>query len=615
MAIKACIALLFVVFSISNAELVDDYDHFAALDPDEKVKLYWTIEKVEQTVSFALDGATTGWVGFGISTGQGKMDKADMVIGWVKDGKPYLSDRHGVGHYPKIDDHNDYKLISGTENNGRTVIKFSRKIDTCDKQDIKLQEGTSKVIFALNDNDPESPESVMQHTFRGVRSILLLNSQGNRNAPDPSWKHFDILNRNYSVPAHHTTYHCSVHKIPDFKEKNQIVRFDPVVQRGNEGIVHHFIVMVCDPDFPEHHLNVSGDCDDKANMPAEVLKCRGMGMLTAAWGIGGGPFVYPKHVGFPVGVDFAGKHFVMEVHYDNPGEKKGFVDSSGVRFFYTNKIRENDAGVWSVGSAVVAWLMVPPQQKEWKTVGYCRKQCTEEALKNSSLPGGGIKIFSSFLHTHLTGRATWTKHIRNGVELPEIARDDNYDFNFQDIQFLQKEVLFKPGDDLVHTCIYDTSKRQKLTYGGESTREEMCLNFVFYYPYVPTLSRVCTSTDLQAGSYLLDKYYPELKPKESVWWNPIRISNKTWTQEMTDEYRKMIDNQAGFFNNFPFCGNKDMNMSLAEARKDKYQTPIPKVTTPLPKPKDHCDVISTATSLTTWMFSQVVGLALIFILV
>ena len=29
------------------------------------------------------------------------------------------------------------------------------------------------------------------------------------------------------------------------------------------------------------------------------------------------------------------------------------------------------------------------------------------------------------------GRATWTKHYRNGVELPEIARDDNYDFNFQ----------------------------------------------------------------------------------------------------------------------------------------------------------------------------------------
>lgn len=29
------------------------------------------------------------------------------------------------------------------------------------------------------------------------------------------------------------------------------------------------------------------------------------------------------------------------------------------------------------------------------------------------------------------GRASWTRHIRNGKELPEIARDNHYDFNFQ----------------------------------------------------------------------------------------------------------------------------------------------------------------------------------------
>ena len=28
------------------------------------------------------------------------------------------------------------------------------------------------------------------------------------------------------------------------------------------------------------------------------------------------------------------------------------------------------------------------------------------------------------------GRATWTKHVRNGKELPEIIRDNHFDFNF-----------------------------------------------------------------------------------------------------------------------------------------------------------------------------------------
>lgn len=39
--------------------------------------------------------------------------------------------------------------------------------------------------------------------------------------------------------------------------------------------------------------------------------------------------------------------------------------------------------------------------------------------------------FEHILSVYFLGVATWTKHYRNGVELPEIARDDNYDFNFQ----------------------------------------------------------------------------------------------------------------------------------------------------------------------------------------
>ena len=39
---------------------------------------------------FTVEAQTTGWIGFGISTGQGKMQGADIVIGWVKDGKTYF---------------------------------------------------------------------------------------------------------------------------------------------------------------------------------------------------------------------------------------------------------------------------------------------------------------------------------------------------------------------------------------------------------------------------------------------------------------------------------------------------------------------------------------------
>ena len=39
-----------------------------------------------------------------------------------------------------------------------------------------------------------------------------------------------------------------------------------------------------------------------------------------------------------------------------------------------------------------------------------------------------------------TGRATWTKHVRDGIELPEIARDDHYDFNFQVIYIVWHKI-------------------------------------------------------------------------------------------------------------------------------------------------------------------------------
>jgi hypothetical protein len=82
---------VFAVFSVSSASLSDDYVHFAALDPAERIKLYWTIHQTNMSVSFALEAATTGWVGFGISSGTGMMKGADIVIGWVKDGKAFLT--------------------------------------------------------------------------------------------------------------------------------------------------------------------------------------------------------------------------------------------------------------------------------------------------------------------------------------------------------------------------------------------------------------------------------------------------------------------------------------------------------------------------------------------
>ena len=77
----------------NGADLSTEFAHEAVLDTSEKMKLFWTVNWENKTVSFAVQAATTGWVGFGISSGNGNMAGSDMVIGWVKDSKGYLTVR------------------------------------------------------------------------------------------------------------------------------------------------------------------------------------------------------------------------------------------------------------------------------------------------------------------------------------------------------------------------------------------------------------------------------------------------------------------------------------------------------------------------------------------
>ena len=39
-----------------------------------------------------------------------------------------------------------------------------------------MQEGTTKVIYAMHPKDPESEDNIPMHTIRGARSVFLLNA-------------------------------------------------------------------------------------------------------------------------------------------------------------------------------------------------------------------------------------------------------------------------------------------------------------------------------------------------------------------------------------------------------------------------------------------------------
>ena len=57
--------------------------------------------------------------------------------------------------------------------------------------------------------------------------------------------------------------------------------------------------------------------------------------------------------------------------------------------------------------------------------------------------GEDMKVFAIFLHAHLLSVKIRTRHFRDGIELPPIAKDDFYDFNYQDVRILPEEVIVK----------------------------------------------------------------------------------------------------------------------------------------------------------------------------
>ena len=92
LSVALCVLLLnsFSVVQSSSANLAEELSFFSPLDEGQNVNLYWNVDTAKKEIFFTVEAKTTGWVGFGISSGQGKMEGADIVIGWVKDGQTYF---------------------------------------------------------------------------------------------------------------------------------------------------------------------------------------------------------------------------------------------------------------------------------------------------------------------------------------------------------------------------------------------------------------------------------------------------------------------------------------------------------------------------------------------
>ncbi|KAF7216960.1 dopamine beta-hydroxylase isoform X2 [Nothobranchius furzeri] len=545
------------------------------LDPRGELQLAWNVSFAQQEVYMQLRVAELKHgVVLGMSD-RGELTNADLVVLWDTGSRSYFGDAwsDGKGRI-SLDRQQDYELIEAKQKADGFYLTFKRPFSTCDPRDYLIQEGTVHVIYGLLDRPLSSLEELdLSKIQTGVQRVLMLRPDTPSPTLPPDVQTLDVLAPNVIIPTQETTYWCFIHQLPENIPKNHIIMYESVITPGNEAIVHHIEVFECSPemrDVPRY----SGSCDDKMK-PKKLNSCR---HVLAAWAMGAEAFYYPPDAGLAMGGPGSSRFLRLEVHYHNPLLISGRRDSSGIRLHYTPSLRRYDAGIMELGLVYTPIMAIPPKQPIFYLTGYCTSKCTQAAL-----PPGGIYIFASQLHTHLAGRGVRTVLVREGVELEVVQDDQHFSAEYQPIRVLRKMVNALQGDVLITKCTYNTEDRSKPTVGGFGIMEEMCVNYIHYYPR--TQLELCKS---HVDPGFLQKYFNFI--------NRFNGNDQCVCGEVgvTEQFSQLhwdgftVEVLDSLYNTAPI--SMHCNQSIARLFPGEWEKqPVPEVTSTLAKPRFPCE--------------------------
>eukprot|EP00803_Ostreobium_quekettii_P010956 evm.model.scf_201EXC.9 EVM.evm.TU.scf_201EXC.9 scf_201EXC:105485-112982(+) len=275
-----------------------------------------------------------------------------------------------------------------------------------------------------------------------------------------------------------TVYDNVRFNFPDDREYH-MVGVEPLID--NEEMVHHFVMFVCEEptDRPGEILEDESEMDDECEESVYL------------WAPGNGNFSLPSNAGISVGKGTGRLSFELQIHYDNPLLQTGRTDASGIRMHLTSDLRKDEVGLlWS--GMVTSVGEIPPKEEVVFSATICQLVIDETQAPD------GITVFSNVPHMHFLGRRLWTDILRVPSEdlhtggnfisdltqlekVGELSREDNFDFNVQRWSHMAALKL-RNGDILATTCVFNSTERNESTFGGEGTFDEMCVDFISYYP-------------------------------------------------------------------------------------------------------------------------------------
>ena len=87
--------------------------------------------------------------------------------------------------------------------------------------------------------------------------------------------------------------------------------------------------------------------------------------------------------------------FTEQHHWTNMQHVDHYYDSSGIKMYYTPRLRPNDAGVLTIGQA---YLEIPPAMPSVIKGGVCSSACTRKYFKSP------LKVVAGLNHMHYLGK-------------------------------------------------------------------------------------------------------------------------------------------------------------------------------------------------------------------
>jgi hypothetical protein len=109
-------------------------------------------------IEIKIKAPVKGWIAVGFEP-ENMMNKADIIIGFVKDGEVFIEDHYGTSMFT----HRADKLLGGSDNiiykkgreeSGSTELEFALPLSSGDKFDKTFSKGKKiKVILAWSNND------------------------------------------------------------------------------------------------------------------------------------------------------------------------------------------------------------------------------------------------------------------------------------------------------------------------------------------------------------------------------------------------------------------------------------------------------------------------------